>query len=71
MSYAPQTPSGLHNMLGNVWEWVVAVKSTKSSPMDSKQSKGKKRKEKRKREEKDKEKDSDQRILRGGSFIDS
>ena len=64
LSYQPQTPSGLHSMLGNVWEWVVTAKKPKSKRSSSINSK-----EEEKEEEK--EKSSDQRVLRGGSFIDS
>ena len=49
-SFGAQTSSGLHNMLGNVWEWVRA-------PRDNKV--------------RSKRKAKIQRVLRGGSFIDS
>ena len=55
-TYGPQTSSGLHNMLGNVWEWVV-------------EGNGKKRKDKIKGKSKPMAKN--QRVLRGGSFVDS
>jgi Sulfatase-modifying factor enzyme 1 len=51
-TYAAQTPTGLHNMLGNVWEWVEFS-------------------EKRKRKGRSARTESNQRALRGGSFIDS
>ena len=56
MSYGPQTPSGLYNMLGNVWEWVV-------------EGNGRKRKDKIRGKIKPIAKN--QRVLRGGSFVDS
>ena len=49
-SYRAQTPSGLHNMLGNVWEWVRAARDNKVTS---------------------KKRANIQRVLRGGSFIDS
>jgi formylglycine-generating enzyme required for sulfatase activity len=53
-SYVAQTPTGLHNMLGNVWEWVEFSEKRKG--------KGKGRSART---------ESNQRALRGGSFIDS
>lgn len=55
-SYPPQTPSGLYNLLGNVWEWAL-------------EGNGKKRRDQGRSSVKPLA--ENQRVLRGGSFVDS
>ena len=65
-TYVPQNKYGLYNMLGNVWEWV-----SDNDNGDNDEDEESVKKDKSKKKLKSNKATPKQKVLRGGSFVDS